>query len=65
MSHSTILKHPEKVPETTYRLVSFLDMTQERKAQKFIRENEARHRSLVDNTGIQFRSSALSAIKPD
>lgn len=37
MSHSTIFKHPEKVPETTYCLVSFLDMTQERKARKFIR----------------------------
>ena len=37
------------VPETTYRLVSLLDMTQERKAQNVIRENEARYRSLVDN----------------
>jgi len=37
------------VPQTTYRVVSFMDMTQERKAQEIIRESEARYRSLVDN----------------
>ena len=37
------------VPKTTFRLVSFLDMSQERKAQDAIRESEARYRSLVDN----------------
>ena len=37
------------VPQTTYRLVSFLDMTQERRADEAIRDSEARYRSLVDN----------------
>jgi len=37
------------IPQTTFRLVSFLDMTQERKAEEAIRASEAKYRSLVEN----------------
>lgn len=37
------------IPQTTYRMVSFLDVTGERKAQEIMRESEAKLRSLFDH----------------
>ena len=44
-----VVIHITMVPGSSYRLVSFLGMTEERNAQKVIRESEAKYRSLVDN----------------